>query len=83
MPDNSHDGDQLNSNGINADDSLAEAEALFGKRSYYISGSGRFFYTPVIETSEFYLKALSDGLPGWVFNTTRFLGLTYCVSAAS
>ena len=60
--DSDHDGDQLNSNSVNAEDSKNEVHDLFGKREYYISGSGRFLYDPVNEPILFMLKAATSGL---------------------
>lgn len=60
--DSDHDGDQLNSNSVNAEDSKNEVHTLFGKREYYISGSGRFLYDPVNEPILFMLKAATSGL---------------------
>lgn len=60
--DSDHDGDQLNSNSVNAEDSKEQVRALFGKREYYISGSGRFLYDPVNEPIQFMLKAATSGL---------------------
>lgn len=60
--DSDHDGDQLNSNSVNAEDSKTEVRSLFGKREYYISGSGRFLYDPVNEPILFMLKAATSGL---------------------
>lgn len=56
------DGDQLSANSIQADDSIAEIETLFGQRIFYISGSGDFLYDPVQEPHEFMLRALTCGL---------------------
>lgn len=60
--DSDHDGDQLNCNGINAEDSKAEIRELFGKREYYISGSGRFLYDPISEPILFMLKSATSGM---------------------
>lgn len=60
--DSDHDGDQLNSNSVCAEDSKAEVRALLGKREYYISGSGRFLYDPVNEPILFMLKAATSGM---------------------
>lgn len=57
-----HDGDQLNSNSICAEDSKSEIAALFGKREYYISGGGRFLYDPINEPILFMLKAATSGM---------------------
>jgi hypothetical protein len=56
------DGDALSANSIMAEDSIAEIEALFGKRDFYISGSGDFLYDPVQEPHEFLLRSLTNGL---------------------
>lgn len=56
------DGDQLSANSIQAKDSIEEIETLFGKRIFYISGSGDFLYSPVQEPHEFCLRALTNGL---------------------
>lgn len=60
--DSDHDGDQLNSNSVCAEDSKEEVRGLFGKREYYISGSGRFLYDPVNEPILFMFKAATSGL---------------------
>lgn len=60
--DSDHDGDQLNCNSVCAEDSKAEVRDLFGKREYYISGSGRFLYDPVNEPILFMLKAATSGM---------------------
>jgi len=57
-----HDGDALNSNSLCGEDSKAEVKDLFGKREYYISGSGQFLYDPVNEPAMFALKAMTSGL---------------------
>jgi hypothetical protein len=56
------DGDALSANSIMAEDSIREVEALFGKRDFYISGSGDFLYDPVQEPHEFLLRSLTNGL---------------------
>lgn len=56
------DGDALSANSIMAEDSIAEIESLFGKRDFYISGSGDFLYDPVQEPHEFLLRSLTNGL---------------------
>lgn len=56
------DGDQLSANSIQAKDSIEEVETLFGKRIFYISGSGDFLYDPVQEPHEFLLRSLTNGL---------------------
>lgn len=56
------DGDALSANSIMAEDSIAEVEALFGKRDFYISGAGDFLYDPVQEPHEFLLRSLTHGL---------------------
>lgn len=56
------DGDALSANSIMAEDSIAEIEALFGKRDFYISGAGDFLYDPVQEPHEFLLRSLTNGL---------------------
>lgn len=56
------DGDQLSANSIQAKDAIEEIETLFGKRIFYISGSGDFLYDPVQEPHEFLLRALTNGL---------------------
>ncbi|BAW98402.1 phage protein [Vibrio phage pTD1] len=56
------DGDQLNSNGIEAEDSIKQALKRMGERSFYITGSGDFLYEPVVEPHEFLLRALTSGL---------------------
>jgi hypothetical protein len=60
--DSDHDGDMLNSNSVCAEDSKAQVNDLFGKREYYISGSGRFLYDPVNEPILFMLKAATSGM---------------------
>lgn len=60
--DSDHDGDMLNSNSVCAEDSKAQVADLFGKREYYISGSGRFLYDPVNEPILFMLKAATSGM---------------------
>lgn len=60
--DSDHDGDQLNSNSSMAEDSKAEVRELFGKREYYISGTGRFLYDPINEPIQFMFKAATSGL---------------------
>lgn len=60
--DSDHDGDQLNSNSVCAEDSKAEVHSLFGKREYYISGNGNFLYDPVNEPILFVLKAATSGM---------------------
>lgn len=62
VADKKHDGDQLNLNGICSEDSKAEARALFGKRRYYISGSGAMLFDPVPEPVQFMFKAATSGL---------------------
>lgn len=62
--DSDHDGDQLNSNSVCAEDSKKQVHDLFGKREYYISGSGRFLYDPVNEPILFMFKAATSGLEG-------------------
>ncbi len=57
-----HDGDQLNFNGINGEDAIAEVKRLMGRRDYYISGSGQFRYSPIVETHEFLFRNLTNGL---------------------
>lgn len=57
-----HDGDMFGANGICGEDSKAEVRKLFGKREYYISGSGEFLYDPFSEPVEFLLKAATSGL---------------------
>jgi hypothetical protein len=52
----------LNSNSVCAEDSKAQVTDLFGKREYYISGSGRFLYDPVNEPILFMLKAATSGM---------------------
>lgn len=56
------DGDALSANSIMAEDSIREIEELFGKRDFYISGSGDFLYDPVQEPHEFLLRSLTNGL---------------------
>lgn len=56
------DGDALSANSIMAEDSIREVEKLFGKRDFYISGSGDFLYDPVQEPHEFLLRSLTNGL---------------------
>lgn len=56
------DGDALSANSIMAEDSIREIEELFGKREFYISGSGDFLYDPVQEPHEFLLRSLTNGL---------------------
>lgn len=56
------DGDALSANSIMAEDSIAEIESVFGKRDFYISGSGDFLYDPVQEPHEFLLRSLTNGL---------------------
>ena len=56
------DGDALSANSIMAEDSIQEIEDLFGKRDFYISGSGDFLYSPVQEPHEFLLRSLTNGL---------------------
>lgn len=60
--DSDHDGDQLNSNSVCAEDSKAEVAELFGKREYYISGTGRFLYDPINEPIQFMFKSATSGL---------------------
>lgn len=60
--DSDHDGDQLNSNSVCAEDSKAEVYDLFGRREYYISGTGRFLYDPINEPISFMFKAATSGL---------------------
>lgn len=60
--DSDHDGDQLNSNSISAEDSKEEVHDLFGKREYYISGTGRLLYDPINEPILFMFKAATSGL---------------------
>jgi len=62
MLDSDHDGDQLNSNSSMAEDSKNEAHDLFGRREYYISGTGRFLYDPINEPILFMFKAATSGL---------------------
>lgn len=57
-----HDGDQLNGIGIMGEDSIEEVKQLFGRRSFYISGSGDFLYDPVNEPVMFLMKAATSGL---------------------
>lgn len=56
------DGDQLAANSIMGDDSIAEVNRLFGRRNFYISGSGDFLYDPIQEPHMFTLRALTSGL---------------------
>lgn len=56
------DGDALSANSIMAEDSIREVEMMFGKRDFYISGSGDFLYDPVQEPHEFLLRSLTNGL---------------------
>lgn len=56
------DGDALSANSIMAEDSIHEIETMFGKRDFYISGSGDFLYSPVQEPHEFLLRSLTNGL---------------------
>ncbi|AGB07130.1 hypothetical protein [Vibrio phage VP4B] len=56
------DNKQLNSNGIEAEDSIKQALKRMGERSFYITGSGDFLYEPVVEPHEFLLRALTSGL---------------------
>lgn len=56
------DGDALSANSIMAQDSIDEIENLFGRRDFYISGSGDFLYDPVQEPHEFLLRSLTHGL---------------------
>lgn len=62
--DSDHDGDQLNSNSVCAEDSKDQVKELFGKRSYYISGTGRFLYDPINEPIQFMFKSATSGLEG-------------------
>jgi len=62
--DSDHDGDQLNSNSVCAEDSKEQVRDLFGKRSYYISGTGRFLYDPINEPIQFMFKSATSGLEG-------------------
>lgn len=57
-----HDGDALNSNSLCGEDTKAQAENLFGKREYYISGTNNFLYDPVNEPLMFVLKAATSGM---------------------
>lgn len=57
-------GDQLNSNSVCAEDSKDQVKELFGKRSYYISGTGRFLYDPINEPIQFMFKSATSGLEG-------------------
>lgn len=52
----------LNFNSLMADDTIEECLSLFGKREYYIGAGGNFLYGPVIETHEFLLRSLTNGL---------------------
>lgn len=56
------DGDALSANSIMAEDSIREIEEVFGRRDFYISGSGDFLYDPVQEPHEFLLRSLTNGL---------------------
>lgn len=60
--DSDHDGDQLNSNSVCAEDSKEQVHDLFGRREYYISGTGRFLYDPINEPILFMFKAATSGL---------------------
>lgn len=60
--DSDHDGDQLNSNSVCAEDSKDQVFDLFGRREYYISGTGRFLYDPINEPILFMFKAATSGL---------------------
>jgi len=60
--DSDHDGDQLNSNSVCAEDSKEQVHDLFGKREYYISGTGRFLYDPINEPILFMFKSATSGL---------------------
>lgn len=62
--DSDHDGDQLNSNSVCAEDSKEQVHELFGKRSYYISGTGRLLYDPFNEPIQFMFKSATSGLEG-------------------
>lgn len=55
--DSDHDGDALNSNSVEAEDSKAQVRDLFGKREYYIGGAGNFLYDPINEPILFMLAA--------------------------
>lgn len=52
----------MNSNAVCGEDSKQQVRELFGKREYYISGSGQFLYDPVNEPILFMLKAATSGL---------------------
>ena len=56
------DNKQLNSNSVCAEDSKEEVYDLFGKREYYISGTGRFLYDPINEPILFMFKSATSGL---------------------
>lgn len=51
----------MSCNALMCDDTIKEVMALFGKREYYITSTGRFIYDPVIETHEYLLRALTIG----------------------
>lgn len=55
-------GDQLNANAICTEEAIKEALLLMAKREYYITGSGKFLYDPVVEPHLFLFRALSNGL---------------------
>lgn len=55
------DGDAMSGNALMGDDTIAEVNRLFGSREYYINSSGLFLYSPVIETHEYLLRALTIG----------------------
>lgn len=51
----------MSGNALMGDDTIAEVNRLFGSREYYINSSGLFLYSPVIETHEYLLRALTIG----------------------
>lgn len=57
-----HDGDQLNCNSICTEDAIQEALTLMKTREYYITGSGKFLYDPIVEPHLFLFRALSNAL---------------------
>lgn len=62
LPRKATDNEQLNALGIMGDDSIVEIKQLFGRRSFYIGGSGDFLYDPVNEPVLFLMKAATSGL---------------------
>lgn len=56
------DGDAMSFNSIIGEDSIAEIEALFGRRDFYIGSANELLYEPVQDPHRFLLRALTSGI---------------------